>query len=196
MHKTRRKWYPNAQSKSLYSDTLGSMVKVNLTSRVLKSIDKMGGFDHYIQNTSARHLGDEGIKWRIILEQHIENGRKPIHPSRTADDAAASLSETDSSDAPVFYSSDVSGEDSAASQLPPTPQLKQTPPKPSEHVSSSGLLFSQEARKRPPTTVARIPVFSRALQRVFVKQNVQKSILSARGTIKASSRRESIAASS
>jgi large subunit ribosomal protein L28 len=41
MHKTRRKWYPNEQAKSLYSELLGCMVKVKLTSRVLRSIDKV-----------------------------------------------------------------------------------------------------------------------------------------------------------
>lgn len=40
-HKTRRKWFPNAQVKSMFSGILGAKVKVNLTSRVLKTIDKV-----------------------------------------------------------------------------------------------------------------------------------------------------------
>lgn len=188
MHKTRRKWYPNAQSKGLYSDILGSMVKVKLTSRVLKSIDKMGGFDQYIQNTAARELGDEGIKWRIILEQHIESGRKVIHPPKTTAETTVSPDETESSDTPLFYASASNPEqDPTASQLPLAPPTKANPAGlTTQQLSTPGLLFSREAHRRPPSVVPKIPIFSKVLQRDFIRQNVQRSIFAARRLAKPS----------
>jgi hypothetical protein len=159
----------------------------------------MGGFDQYIQNTSARELGDEGIKWRIILEQHIENERnprKPIHPPpASAEEPIASTSaEPSSVGNPAFYSDPASyAMFAAASSKPQLPPMEQAEPSPSSSASASekpststlssedGLLFAPEARKRATSSVPRIPVFSRALQRSFVRQNVHKSILAARG---------------
>jgi large subunit ribosomal protein L28 len=39
--KTRRSWLPNIQSKRLYSDALGEMVRVKLSTRALKTIRKV-----------------------------------------------------------------------------------------------------------------------------------------------------------
>jgi ribosomal protein L28 len=39
--KTRRSWLPNIQSKRLFSDALGQMVRVKLTTRALKTIRKV-----------------------------------------------------------------------------------------------------------------------------------------------------------
>jgi large subunit ribosomal protein L28 len=41
-HKTRRTWLPNVHTKRLTSDALGHDVKVKLTTRALKSINKVG----------------------------------------------------------------------------------------------------------------------------------------------------------
>jgi len=38
--KTRRSWLPNIQSKRLYSDALGVMVRVKLSTRAIKTIRK------------------------------------------------------------------------------------------------------------------------------------------------------------
>jgi ribosomal protein L28 len=40
-NKTRRSWLPNIQSKRLYSDALGQMVRVKLSTRALKTIRKV-----------------------------------------------------------------------------------------------------------------------------------------------------------
>jgi large subunit ribosomal protein L28 len=40
-NKTRRSWLPNVQSKRLFSDALGEMVRVKLTTRALKTIRKV-----------------------------------------------------------------------------------------------------------------------------------------------------------
>jgi ribosomal protein L28 len=40
-NKTRRSWLPNIQSKRLFSDALGQMVRVKLSTRALKTIRKV-----------------------------------------------------------------------------------------------------------------------------------------------------------
>eukprot|EP01115_Flamella_aegyptia_P009338 TRINITY_DN39781_c0_g1_i2.p1 TRINITY_DN39781_c0_g1~~TRINITY_DN39781_c0_g1_i2.p1 ORF type:complete len:174 (-),score=17.17 TRINITY_DN39781_c0_g1_i2:75-566(-) len=46
--KTKRRWLPNVQKKSLYSELLGKYFRVRLTTYALRDIDKSGGIDNYI----------------------------------------------------------------------------------------------------------------------------------------------------
>ncbi|KAL9081489.1 MAG: hypothetical protein Q9157_000047 [Trypethelium eluteriae] len=70
--KTRRTWHPNIQPHSLYSRALGRPVRLRVATRVLRTIDKVGGLDEYLvgSNTSARirELGVTGwaLRWRIL----------------------------------------------------------------------------------------------------------------------------------
>ncbi|KAJ8597750.1 hypothetical protein M405DRAFT_723822, partial [Rhizopogon salebrosus TDB-379] len=59
-HKTRRTWLPNVQIKHLKSDALGHEVKVKLTTRALKTINKHGSIDNYLLRTKPDLLGIEG----------------------------------------------------------------------------------------------------------------------------------------
>jgi len=55
-NKTRRKWSPNAKRKRLYSEVLDRMVSVQVTAHALRCIDKAGGLDNYVLNTSAEKM--------------------------------------------------------------------------------------------------------------------------------------------
>lgn len=147
----------------------------------------MGGFDKYIQNTSARELGDEGMKWRIIIEQHIENGRKPIFPIETVLPTPTAPPPAATS-GPILYSAvdtNVKVLEESNETLPALPATD--PDYPETEVESSttpSLLFARKVKKRPSSDLPRIPVFSRALQRSFIQQNITRSILAARGRVK------------
>ncbi|KZS96973.1 hypothetical protein SISNIDRAFT_450759 [Sistotremastrum niveocremeum HHB9708] len=69
-HKTRRKWFPNALSKNLYSEILGQRVRVTISARALRTVDKLGGLDNYLFNTKPELLGDEGMRLRVVLQQY------------------------------------------------------------------------------------------------------------------------------
>jgi hypothetical protein len=148
----------------------------------------MGGFDQYIQNASTRELGDEGIKWRVILEQHIENGRKPIFPSKTTFSTATvdkattptNRISTSSSRPPTVSEPVPSPEVPVTSALPPAAPALYPTIKTPETSSTPDLLFAREFRKRDPNAPPRIPVFSKSLQKLFVRQNVARSIIAAR----------------
>ncbi|OQO08575.1 hypothetical protein B0A48_06445 [Cryoendolithus antarcticus] len=69
--KTRRKWRPNIRAKKLYSRALGRTVQVRVSTRVLKTIDKLGGLDEYLlgeKEARIRELGESGwwLRWAVM----------------------------------------------------------------------------------------------------------------------------------
>ncbi|TFY80167.1 hypothetical protein EWM64_g3838 [Hericium alpestre] len=71
-HKTRRTWLPNVQSKRLFSEALGSNIRVKLTTRALKTIKKHGGIDQYVMQTKSELLGWEGMRIRVLVREAQE----------------------------------------------------------------------------------------------------------------------------
>lgn len=70
-NKSRRSWRPNIQQKRLYSKALNRFVQVRVSSRVLRTIDKLGGLDEYLlgeKETRIRELGESGwwLRWAIM----------------------------------------------------------------------------------------------------------------------------------
>lgn len=71
--KTRRKWLPNIKHKQIYSQTLGRMLRLKVSTRVLRTIDKVGGLDQYVLGDKpgrVRELGEEGWKLRWAMISH------------------------------------------------------------------------------------------------------------------------------
>jgi large subunit ribosomal protein L28 len=69
--KTRRSWHPNIVRKKLYSRALGRFVQIRISTRVLKTIDKLGGLDEYLlgeKEGRIRELGVSGwfLRWAIM----------------------------------------------------------------------------------------------------------------------------------
>lgn len=62
-NKTRRKWKPNVQIKSMYSETLGRMLRFRMTTYAMRCIRKAGGIDEYLLNTK-----ESEIKYHKALE--------------------------------------------------------------------------------------------------------------------------------
>ncbi|KAM7205847.1 hypothetical protein V8F33_000677 [Rhypophila sp. PSN 637] len=75
--KTRRKWRPNVQNKRLWSESLGIMVRTRVTTRVLRTIDKLGGLDEYLLGSKTGRIKDLGpwgwmLRWRIMQTPKIK----------------------------------------------------------------------------------------------------------------------------
>lgn len=69
--KTRRKWRPNVHQKRLWSESLGVFVCTRVTTRVLRTIDKVGGLDEYLLGRKPQRVKDLGpwgwrLRWRIM----------------------------------------------------------------------------------------------------------------------------------
>ncbi len=66
-NKTRRRFLPNLQRTSLYSDSLGEMVRLRLSTRAIRTIEHNGGLDAFLLSTANAKLGEEArrLKRRI-----------------------------------------------------------------------------------------------------------------------------------
>jgi large subunit ribosomal protein L28 len=69
--KTRRHWRPNVHSKRLWSSYLRKYVRIRVTTRVLRTIDKCGGLDEYLLGEKAGRIKELGmggwaLRWRVM----------------------------------------------------------------------------------------------------------------------------------
>ena len=66
-NKTRRRFLPNVQHTSLHSEALGQSVRLKLSTRAIRTIEKNGGLAAYLQSTPNKKLTEEGqlLKRRI-----------------------------------------------------------------------------------------------------------------------------------
>lgn len=69
--KSRRSWAPNVKVKKLHSKALNRYVQVRVTTRVLRTIDKLGGLDEYLlgeKDGRIKELGESGwwLRWAIM----------------------------------------------------------------------------------------------------------------------------------
>ena len=56
MAKTKRKFYPNVHRKRLFSYTLDTWVRFQVTSTALREIDTVGGIDNYLMNLDDKSI--------------------------------------------------------------------------------------------------------------------------------------------
>ncbi|KAL1841808.1 hypothetical protein VTJ49DRAFT_6561 [Mycothermus thermophilus] len=75
--KARRTWRPNVHRKRLWSDSLGVFVTTRVTTRVLRTIDKVGGLDEYLLGCKPQRVKDLGpwgwrLRWRIMQTPAIQ----------------------------------------------------------------------------------------------------------------------------
>ena len=55
MRHTKRRFLPNLQEKSMFSETLNRMVSLRLSTNAMRTIDKFGGFDAFMLNVKNRN---------------------------------------------------------------------------------------------------------------------------------------------
>lgn len=75
--KTRRSWKPNVLNQRLWSNSLQTFVQVRVTTRTLRTIDKLGGLDNYLLGSKAariKELGESGwwLRWAIMQTPAIK----------------------------------------------------------------------------------------------------------------------------
>ncbi|KAJ2520140.1 hypothetical protein H4217_002246 [Coemansia sp. RSA 1939] len=78
LHKTRRFWMPNIQLVSLYSAALDQTLRIRVTTRVLRTIDKKGGLDNYLLGTKDKKIGGPfALELKARLVKALESKQKP-----------------------------------------------------------------------------------------------------------------------
>jgi len=70
-NKTRRRFLPNLQETSFYSDILAASIQLRLTTNGIRTIEHNGGLDSFLISTPARRLPPEALilKRRILRAQ-------------------------------------------------------------------------------------------------------------------------------
>jgi large subunit ribosomal protein L28 len=69
MNHSRRRFLPNLHVVRLQSDILGERVKMRLSTRAMRTVDKKGGIDDFLLNTPDRKLTDEAKKLKRRIEK-------------------------------------------------------------------------------------------------------------------------------
>lgn len=92
----KRVWLPNVQRKHLYSSILGRSLTLNVTTAALRQMDRLGGVDNYLLQTSEKKLAsDVGVRLKKILQRQLARtaaattGAAPATTSASAVSAAA-----------------------------------------------------------------------------------------------------------
>lgn len=67
-NKTRRRYLPNVQKMTLFSDTLGK-VRLKIAASALRSIEQKGGLDAYLLDTANSKLAPEGLKLKNRIKK-------------------------------------------------------------------------------------------------------------------------------
>ena len=70
--RTKRKWMPNIQSKNLYSEAMGTSVRVTITTQALRSVDRAGGLDLYLMKQDPAELTGTMRKLRAQIAKRLE----------------------------------------------------------------------------------------------------------------------------
>ena len=67
-NKTRRRYLPNLQQQRFYSETLGESVRLRVSTRALRTVEKRGGLDGYLLKAKNAELTSElrRLKQRLI----------------------------------------------------------------------------------------------------------------------------------
>ena len=67
-NKSRRRFLPNLQETSMLSDVLGTLVRMRLSTRGIRTVEHNGGIDAFLMSTPNRDLPEEAqvVKRRIL----------------------------------------------------------------------------------------------------------------------------------
>lgn len=71
MNKTRRRFLPNLQDTSVYSEVLKRWVKVRATAAGLRTIEHKGGLDKWLQETAKTKLDPKMRPVKAAIEKKV-----------------------------------------------------------------------------------------------------------------------------
>ena len=72
-NKTKRKFLPNLQNVSLYSEALNKKVKLRIAASSLRTVEKSGGIDNYLLKTNALKLSNQARKFKKNILKKTES---------------------------------------------------------------------------------------------------------------------------
>ena len=67
INKTKRRFLPNLQNVSFFSETLGKKIRLKVTSKGIKTVEKKGGIDSFLMSSKDSGLSPEVIKIKKVI---------------------------------------------------------------------------------------------------------------------------------
>ena len=61
-NRTKRRFFPNLQNISFISEKLGRSIQLKVAASAIRTVEKKGGLDEYLLNTSSTKLPAEALK--------------------------------------------------------------------------------------------------------------------------------------
>ena len=87
-NRSRRRFMPNLQVVSLFSEALNKSFKLKICSKTLRSIEHNGGLDSYLESTSCGKLTDEARKIKKAVARvkgaSVKEAAKTAHRNTSA----------------------------------------------------------------------------------------------------------------
>ena len=74
---TRRRFLPNLQEVSLFSEALNKSFKLKICTKTLRSIEHNGGLDSYLESTTSSKLSEEALKIKRAVAKTKGTDVKP-----------------------------------------------------------------------------------------------------------------------
>ena len=68
-NKTKRRFIPNLQNVSLYSDKLGKKLKFRIATSTLRTVEKNGGIDSFLMNAFSKTLSINARKYKKSISR-------------------------------------------------------------------------------------------------------------------------------
>ena len=81
--KTNRRFEPNLQKATLYSDTLSCRVPMRVCTRALRSVTRSGGLDAYLLRTADANLAPEALKLKRRVKKVLAGPAVKAAPAAT-----------------------------------------------------------------------------------------------------------------
>ena len=73
VNKTKRRFLPNLQNVSFFSEILGKKVRLKVSSKGIKTVEKKGGIDNFVITSKSSLLAPEIVKLKKLIESRKDN---------------------------------------------------------------------------------------------------------------------------
>ena len=70
-NRTRRRFLPNVQDTSVYSEALGTEIKLRASTNGIRTIEVNGGIDQWLMSIAPTKLDPKLRPWRVKVEKAL-----------------------------------------------------------------------------------------------------------------------------
>ena len=68
-NRTRRRFLPNLQNTSLFSEVLNKPVKFRVSSRAIRTVEKKGGIDKFLADAFEKDLSASALYYKKLIKR-------------------------------------------------------------------------------------------------------------------------------